>query len=123
MRCTLKDTTQRYKSLSGFSIYLTVRYKAAPVDMSFGRYRIYIISRLPQGKHIEFYKVKYIELRSNISRITILKNSMYSLLDSEKGSTKFVLPLILSHTVTSRENVRHIFHSLGEPKTLNLTQN
>ncbi len=33
MRCTLKDTTQRYKSLSGFSIYLTVRYKAAPFDM------------------------------------------------------------------------------------------
>jgi len=60
MRCTLKDTTQRYKSLSGFSIYLTVRYKAAPFDMFFGRYRIYIISRLPQGKHIEFYKVKYI---------------------------------------------------------------
>ena len=118
MRCTRKDTTQRYKSLSGFSIYLTVRYKAAPFDMSFGRYRIYIISRLPQGKHIEFYKVKYIELRSNISRITILKNSMYSLSDSEKGSTKFVLPLILSYTVTSRENVYHIFHFLGEPKTL-----
>ena len=29
---------------------------------------IYIISRLPQGKHIEFYVVKYIELRSNISQ-------------------------------------------------------
>ena len=80
---------------------------------------IYIISRLPQGKHIEFYVVKYIELRSNISRITILNNSMYSLSDSEKGSTKFVLPfLILSYTVTSRENVRHIFYTLGEPKTL-----
>ena len=108
MRCTLKDTTQRYKSLLGFSIYLTVRYKAAPFDMSFGRYWIYIISRLPIGKHIEFYKVKYIELRSNISRITILKNSMYSLSDSEKGSTKFVLPLILSYTVTSREIVVYL---------------
>ena len=27
---------------------------------------------------------------------------------------------ILSHTVTSRENVHHIFHLQGEPKTLNL---
>ena len=27
---------------------------------------------------------------------------------------------ILSHTITSRENVYHIFHFLGEPKTLNL---
>ena len=88
MRCTLKDTTQRYKSLSGFSIYLTVRYKATPFDMSFGQDGIYIISRLLIGKHIEFYEVKYIELRSNISRITILKNLIYSLSDSEKGSTK-----------------------------------
>ena len=30
----------------------------------------------------------------------------------------FVHLLILSHTVTSRENVYHIFHFLGEPKTL-----
>ena len=79
MRCTLKDTTQRYKSLTGFAIYLMVRYKATPFDMSFGQDGIYIISRLLIGKHIEFYEVKYIELRSNISRITILKNLIYSL--------------------------------------------
>ena len=30
---------------------------------------------------------------------------------------------ILSHTITSRENVRHLFHLLGEPKTLNLALN
>ena len=29
---------------------------------------------------------------------------------------------ILSHTVTSRENAYHIFHFLGEPKTLLPTQ-
>ena len=30
----------------------------------------------------------------------------------------FVHLLILSDTVASRENVQHIFHLLGEPKTL-----
>ena len=35
----------------------------------------------------------------------------------------FVHLLILSYTVTSRENVHHIFHLLGEPKTLNLAHN
>ena len=78
MRCTLKDTTQRYKSFSGFLIYLTVRYKAVPFDMSFGQDGIYIISRLLIGKHIEFYEVKYIELRSNISPYPILKNIIFS---------------------------------------------
>ena len=29
---------------------------------------------------------------------------------------------ILSHTITSRENVYRIFHLLGEPKTLNLAK-
>ena len=33
----------------------------------------------------------------------------------------FVHLLILSHTVTSRENVYHIFQSLGVPKTLKLS--
>ena len=80
MRCTRKDTTQRYKSLAGFSICTIVLDMCYAHDMSFGRDRIYIISRLPQGKHIEFYEVKYIELRSNISQITILKNLIYSLL-------------------------------------------
>ena len=78
MRCILKDTTQRYKSLTGFAIYLMVRYKATPFDMSFGQDGIYIISRLLIGKHIEFYEVKYIELRSNISPYTILKNIIFS---------------------------------------------
>ncbi len=81
MRCICKNTTQRYKSLTGFEIffaYLAVseiyktRYKAVPCDMPFGREkRIYIISRLPIGKHIAFYKVKYIELQSNISQSII----------------------------------------------------
>ena len=71
MRCPRKDTTQRYKSLMGFAIYLMVRYKATLFDMSFGQDGIYIISRLLISKHIE--------LRSNISRITILKNLIYSL--------------------------------------------
>ena len=40
--------------------------------------------------------------------------------DSKKGTTKFSCFLLnLSHTIASRENVRHIFHLLGEPKTLN----
>ena len=44
-----------------------------------------------------------------------------TLKDSEKGSTKISCFLyFLSYTVTSRENVYHIFRFLGEPKTLNL---
>ena len=35
----------------------------------------------------------------------------------------FVHLLILSYTVTSRENVYHISNFLGEPKTLNLAHN
>ena len=42
-----------------------------------------------------------------------------TLKDSKKEARKFfVLPLIMSYTVTSRENVYRIFHLLGEPKTL-----
>ena len=37
MRCTLKDTTQRYKSLSGFSICTIVLDMCYAHDMSYGR--------------------------------------------------------------------------------------
>ena len=56
MRCTRKDTTQRYKSLAGFSICTIVLDMCYAHDMSFGRDRIYIISRLPKVNISNFTK-------------------------------------------------------------------
>ena len=41
------DILDRYKSLTGFAICLTTRYKASPCEMPYGREKgIYIISNL-----------------------------------------------------------------------------
>ena len=44
--------------------------------------------------------------------------SLSTLKNRKKEHENFVLLLILSHTLTSRENIHHIFRFLEEPKIL-----
>ena len=72
MRCVLKDTTQRYKSLTGFSVCAlhAICVIRSICCLTVTKTGIYIISSLPQGK--------YIELRSNISQNHSQKFNMAS---------------------------------------------
>ena len=82
-------------------------------------------------RDIAFFSQKYLyfvaERGTSIIRHSSKKEASRSgrtLKDSKKGSAKNSCFLfILSYTVASRKNVRHIFFFLGEPKTLNLAHN
>ena len=69
MRSALKDTTQRYKSLTGFAIY------AIACDISFMRYAlrgvkgIYIISQPTAREVISLLSVACMASRENISHL------------------------------------------------------